>query len=236
MAIGELADGLEIDLNKVPKKYEGLDGTELAISESQERMAVVLAPQDAEAFCAAAAEENLNAQVVAVVTESPRLKMEWRGDTIVNIARAFLNTNGVTQRTDVEIEAPDPDAYYRKQVPECLKGKRLAEAFQENLARLEVCCQKGLAERFDASIGAATVLMPFAGKYQLTPEEAMVAKLPVIHGGDGRRHSDELWLHPRDCALLTVPRGCLRRRGEPFQALCSGCRPAQLPPDLPGIF
>ncbi len=182
VAIGELADGLEIDLNKVPKKYEGLDGTELAISESQERMAVVLAPQDAEAFCAAAAEENLNAQVVAVVTESPRLKMEWRGDTIVNIARAFLNTNGVTQRTDVEIEAPDPDAYYRKQVPECLKGKRLAEAFQENLARLEVCCQKGLAERFDASIGAATVLMPFAGKYQLTPEEAMVAKLPVIHG------------------------------------------------------
>ena len=182
VAIGELADGLEIDLNKVPKKYEGLDGTELAISESQERMAVVLAPQDVEAFCAAAAEENLNAQVVAVVTESPRLKMEWRGDTIVNIARAFLNTNGVTQRTDVEIEAPDPDAYYRKQVPECLKGKRLAEAFQENLARLEVCCQKGLAERFDASIGAATVLMPFAGKYQLTPEEAMVAKLPVIHG------------------------------------------------------
>ena len=159
-----------------------MDGTELAISESQERMAVVLAPQDVEAFCAAAAEENLNAQVVAVVTESPRLKMEWRGDTIVNIARAFLNTNGVTQRTDVEIEAPDPDAYYRKQVPECLKGKRLAEAFQENLARLEVCCQKGLAERFDASIGAATVLMPFAGKYQLTPEEAMVAKLPVIHG------------------------------------------------------
>ncbi len=186
VAIGELADGLEIDLNKVPKKYEGLDGTELAISESQERMAVVLAPGDVDAFCDAAAEENLNAQVVAVVTESPRLKMEWRGDVIVDVARSFLNTNGVTQRTDVEITAPNPEQNYRKLVPDCLKGKPLAQAFGDNLARLEVCCQKGLAERFDASIGAATVLMPFAGKYQLTPEEAMVAKLPV-----GSRETDD---------------------------------------------
>ena len=186
VAIGELADGLEIDLNKVPKKYEGLDGTELAISESQERMAVVLAPGDVDAFCAAAVEENLNAQVVAVVTESPRLKMEWRGDVIVDVARSFLNTNGVTQRTDVEITAPNPEQNYRKLVPDCLKDKPLAQAFGDNLARLEVCCQKGLAERFDASIGAATVLMPFAGRYQLTPEEAMVAKLPV-----GSRETDD---------------------------------------------
>ena len=182
VAIGELADGLRIDLNKVPKKYEGLDGTELAISESQERMAVVLAPKDADAFIAAAKEENLNAQVVAIVTKEPRLRMTWRDDTIVNISRAFLDTNGITQKNDVLIEAVNPKEYYRALVPACLKDKPLAQAFRENLSRLEVCCQKGLSERFDASIGAATVLMPFAGKYQLTPEEAMAAKLPVMHG------------------------------------------------------
>ena len=182
VAIGELADGLDIDLNAVPKKYDGLDGTELAISESQERMAVVLAPGDVDAFIAAADRENLNAQVVAVVTAEPRLRMQWRDDTIVDIARAFLDTNGVTQNAEAVIEAPNPDEYYRDLVPECLQNKPLAEAFSDNLKRLEVCSQKGLVERFDASIGAASVLMPFAGKYQLTPEDAMVAKLPVIHG------------------------------------------------------
>ena len=182
VAIGELADGLEIDLNKVPKKYEGLDGTELAISESQERMAVVLSPKDVEAFITAANDENLNAQVVAVVTKEPRLRMTWRNDTIVDISRAFLDTNGVTQKNSVTIEAVDPARYYRNLVPESLKNKPLAKAFQDNLSRLEVCSQKGLSERFDSSIGAATVLMPFAGKYQLTPEEAMAAKIPVLHG------------------------------------------------------
>ena len=182
VAIGELAEGLVVNLDKVPKKYEGLDGTELAISESQERMAVVLDKKDVEAFCKASAEENLNAQVVAVVTEEPRLQMEWRGDRIVDIARSFLDTNGVTQNAKVLIEAPDADKNYRELVPEELAGENLAEAFKKNLSRLEVCGQKGLSERFDASIGAATVLMPFAGKYQMTPEEAMVAKLPVDHG------------------------------------------------------
>ena len=181
VAIGELAPGLSIDLNKVPKKYEGLDGTELAISESQERMAVVLAPEDVEVFQKKAREENLDATVVAVVTEEPRLKMEWRGDEIVNLSRAFLDTNGVTQNADATISAPQGESY-RKSVPACLEGKEGTEALKANMARLEVCCQKGLSERFDASIGAATVLMPFSGEYQLTPEEAMVAKIPLREG------------------------------------------------------
>ena len=181
VAIGELAPGLRIDLNQVPKKYEGLDGTELAISESQERMAVVLAPQDVELFQKRAREENLDATVVAVVTEEPRLRMEWRGDEIVNLSRAFLDTNGVTQNADAQIAAPQ-GASYRKSVPACLKDKEGTEALKANMARLEVCCQKGLSERFDSSIGAATVLMPFSGEYQLTPEEAMVAKIPLLHG------------------------------------------------------
>lgn len=178
VAIGELAPGLDICLDKVPKKYEGLDGTELAISESQERMAVVLAPEDVAAFTAAADAENLDATVVATVTAAPRLCMRWRGDTIVDIARAFLDTNGVTQQAAALIAAPAGQSY-RDSVPAALQDKPLDKAFQENLARLEVCCQKGLAERFDASIGAGTVLMPFAGKYQLTPEEGMVAKIPT---------------------------------------------------------
>ncbi len=182
VAIGELAPGLEIDLNKVPKKYEGLDGTELAISESQERMAVVLDPKDVEKFRAKAQEENLDAQVVAIVTEEPRLKMEWRGDRVVDLSRAFLDTNGVTQNADAFISAPDETKNYRNAVPACLENKSLDEAFAENLSRLEVCGQKGLSERFDASIGAGTVLMPFAGKYQLTPEDAMVAKIPLLTG------------------------------------------------------
>ncbi len=182
VAIGELADGLSIDLDSVPKKYEGLDGTELAISESQERMAVVLAPENVDAFLEAAKEENLNAQVVARVTAEHRLKMSWRGNTIVNLSRAFLNTNGVMQTAKAVITAPNPEEYYRILVPECLKNKPLPQAFEKNLSRLEVASQKGLVERFDASIGAGTVHMPFGGKYQLTPEEAMVAKIPLEHG------------------------------------------------------
>ena len=181
VAIGELAPGLEIDLNKVPKKYEGLDGTELAISESQERMAVVVAPEDAERFCSYAAEENLDAQIVAVVTEQPRLKMEWRGDRIVDLSRAFLDTNGVTQNANAKICAPQTENY-RSAVPEALRDIGGAAALKANMARLPVCGQKGLSERFDSSIGAATVLMPFAGQYQLTPEEAMVAKIPLLEG------------------------------------------------------
>ena len=182
VAIGELADGLRIDLDRVPKKYEGLDGTELAISESQERMAVVLSPADVAAFVSAAGKENLDAAMVAVVTAEPRLRMSWRGNTIVDITRAFLGTNGVTQHAEALIAAADPADNYRELVPETLRGLPIGEAFRKNLSRLEVCGQKGLSERFDSSIGAATVLMPFAGKYQLTPEEAMVAKVPVTDG------------------------------------------------------
>ncbi len=181
VAIGELADGLRIDLDKVPKKYEGLDGTELAISESQERMAVVTDRADAEKFIALAKEENLEATVVARVTDENRLIMTWRGNTIVDLSRDFLNTNGVVQHARAEI-APMDDNDYRTAVPAALEGMSSAEALKANLSRLEVCSQKGLVERFDSSIGAATVLMPYAGGSQLTPEEAMVAKLPLLKG------------------------------------------------------
>ena len=182
MAIGELADGLTVDLDRVSKKYEGLDGTELAISESQERMAVVLDPKDVPAFLQAAHQENLEAQQVAEVTENPRLKMNWRGDLIVDLSREFLNTNGVTQRAKAKITAVDPAEDYRHLAPKALRDLPVGKAFEENLKRLEVCSQKGLSERFDSSIGAGTVLMPFSGKYQLTPEEAMVAKIPLLKG------------------------------------------------------
>ena len=182
VAIGELADGLTVDLDKVTKKYEGLDGTELAISESQERMAVVLDKADVERFIELSETENLEATAVAVVTESPRLTMNWRGDTIVNLSREFLNTNGVTQVSSAFITAPDPDNCYRNSCPEKLKGMEVTEAIKENMARLEVCSQIGLSERFDASIGAGTVIMPFGGKTQLTPQEAMAAKIPLIKG------------------------------------------------------
>ena len=182
VAIGELADGLTVDLDKVTKKYDGLDGTELAISESQERMAVVLAPKDVERFIAEAGKENLEATAVAVVTERPRLTMQWRGKTIVDLSRRFLNTNGVTQTAQAYITAPDTNHCYRAQAPAELQGKETAEAFTANLSRLEVCSQKGLCERFDSSIGAATVLMPFGGVTQLTPQDAMAAKLPLLHG------------------------------------------------------
>ncbi len=182
VAIGELADGLTVDLDKVTKKYDGLDGTELAISESQERMAVVLEAKDVDAFIAEADKENLEAKAVAVVTEDPRLTMKWRGKTIVDLSREFLNTNGVTQTAQAYIEAPDAGSNYRTHAPEVLRGKDISESFKENLGRLEVCSQRGLSERFDASIGAATVMMPFGGKTQLTPEEAMAAKLPLLEG------------------------------------------------------
>ncbi len=182
VAIGELADGLKIDLDKVPKKYDGLDGTELAISESQERMAVVLDKADVDKFIKLSNEENLEATPVAVVTSDNRLEMTWRGDKIVSLSRDFLNTNGVTQHAKVEIAAVDDTRNYTKQVPECFAKLDNAHALKANLARLEVCSQKGLVERFDSSIGAATVLMPYAGKYQLTPEEAMVAKIPLLEG------------------------------------------------------
>ena len=182
VAIGELADGLTINLDSVPKKYEGLDGTELAISESQERMAVVLAKEDVEKFISLSLEENLEATPVAVVTNKNRLEMTWRGDKIVDISRNFLNTNGVVQHACAKIGKISKEENYTSIVPDELKGLSNAKALKKNLERLEVCSQKGLAERFDSSIGAATVLMPFAGKYQFTPEEAMIAKIPLLHG------------------------------------------------------
>lgn len=182
VAIGELADGLDIDLDKVRKKYDGLDGTELAISESQERMAVVLDKSDVDAFIALAGEENLEAYPVAIVAKNPRLTMKWRGDVIVSLSREFLNTNGVTQVATSYITAPDADNCYRTSVPKALEGLDTKTAFKKNLSRLECCSQRGLVERFDASIGAATVMMPFGGKTQLTPEDAMAAKIPLLKG------------------------------------------------------
>ena len=182
VAIGELADGLTVDLDKVTKKYDGLDGTELAISESQERMAVVLDKNDVDKFIKYAETENLEATAVAVVTESPRLTMNWRGDKIVDLSRDFLNTNGVTQEAKAFITAPKAEDCYRNSCPEKLKDMPFEEAIGENMARLEVCSQIGLSERFDASIGAATVIMPFGGKTQLTPQEAMAAKIPLEQG------------------------------------------------------
>ena len=181
VAIGELADGLKINLDAVPKKYDGLDGTELAISESQERMAVVVDKSDIDRFIELSNEENLEATVVAQVTDTNRLEMTWRGDKIVDLSRDFLNTNGVVQHAKAEISAVD-EISYRTEAPDCLKDMTVSEAFKANLSRLEVCSQKGLVERFDSSIGAGTVLMPYAGKYQLTPEEAMVAKIPLLKG------------------------------------------------------
>ncbi|WP_024347460.1 phosphoribosylformylglycinamidine synthase [Lacrimispora indolis] len=178
VAIGELADGLRIDLDKVPKKYAGLDGTEIAISESQERMAVVVDPEDGDRFLAYAAEENLEAVAVAVVTEEPRLVMNWRGKTIVNISRRFLDTNGAHQEASVVVEVPDKErsAFVRREIPD------VREAWLGLLSDQNVCSQKGLVEMFDSSIGAGSVFMPYGGRYQLTETQAMVAKLPVLHG------------------------------------------------------
>ena len=179
VAIGELADGLQIDLDKVPKKYAGLDGTELAISESQERMAVVLDPKDVDQFLAYAAEENLEAVAVATVTEEKRLVMHWRGKEIVNLSRAFLNTNGAHQETNVIVEMPKKeDCYYEKQE----KIDDIRKVWLKTLSDLNICSKKGLVEMFDSSIGAGTVLMPYGGKFQTTPIQTMVAKLPVMEG------------------------------------------------------
>ena len=184
VAIGELADGLDINLDAVPKKYEGLDGTELAISESQERMAVVVSPTDAEAFIKEARDENLEATRVAVVTDANRLRMSWRGKTIVDLSRDFLNTNGVRQKASIRVSDVNPDANPLADIPAEIKVFKndLSQAWKENLRRLNVCSQKGLGERFDSTIGAGTVLMPFGGKHQLTPSEGMAAKLPVPNG------------------------------------------------------
>ena len=179
VAIGELADGLHIFLDKVPKKYAGLDGTELAISESQERMAVVVAPKDVDKMLAFADEENLEAVVAAEVTKEPRLVMYWKDKVIVDIARAFLDTNGAHQETDVVVTMPDEKKNYFKENKEVKDVKR---AWLATLKDLNVCSQKGLVEMFDSSIGAASVYMPYGGKYQLTPTQTMVAKLPVDSG------------------------------------------------------
>ena len=179
VAIGELADGLEVNLDKVPKKYAGLDGTELAISESQERMAVVVAKSDVDKMLDFAAEENLEAVVVAEVTESPRLVLKWRGKTIVDISRAFLDTNGAHQETDVEVTIPDQDKNYFREKKDTRDLKR---AWLDTLRDLNVCSQKGLVEMFDSSIGASTVTMPYGGKTQHTPIQTMIAKLPVLEG------------------------------------------------------
>ena len=195
VAIGELADGLDVNLDLVPKKYEGLDGTELAISESQERMAVVVAPRDRDEFLRYAAEENLEATPVAVVTKKPHLVLNWRGKAIVDISRAFLNTNGAHQETDVEVEAPSEKDNYLKTIAseraaavldgleeDSTDGQAFATAFISELGDLNVCSQKGLVEQFDSSIGAGTVTMPYGGQYQMTETQTMVSKLPVLGG------------------------------------------------------
>ena len=178
VAIGELADGLRVELDKVPKKYAGLDGTEIAISESQERMAVVVDPKDVDEFMSYAKEENLEATKVAVVTEEPRLVLIWRGKEIVNLSRAFLDTNGAHQETNVEVEMPEQEGslFRRNEIND------VRSAWLNTLADLNVCSQKGLIEMFDGSIGAGSVFMPHGGKYQLTETQAMVAKVPVQKG------------------------------------------------------
>ncbi len=177
VAIGELADGLRINLDKVPKKYEGLDGTELAISESQERMAVVVRAKDADTFIKYAHEENLEATIVAEVTDENRLVMSWRGNIVCDISRDFLNTNGAVKNTDIEVELPDEaKAPFNKTVDDVRDG------WLKTLGNLNVCSQKGLSEKFDSTIGAGSVLMPFGGRYQFTPTDGMAAKVPVLSG------------------------------------------------------
>lgn len=182
VAIGELAPGLVIDLDMVPRKYDGLDGTELAISESQERMAVVIDPSDRLKFEAFAAEENLETAIVATVTAERRLKMTWRGKVIVDLSRDFLDTNGTRQETDVLVSAPDNENSFFHSSVVNNRGKDIRQVWFDALSDLNVCSQKGLIERFDSTIGAGTVLLPFGGKYQITPAECMVAKLPLLKG------------------------------------------------------
>ena len=178
VAIGELAPGLQINLDKVPKKYAGLDGTEIAISESQERMAVVVDPKDVDEFMKYANEENLEAVVVAVVTEEPRLVLNWRGKEVVNISRAFLDTNGAHQETEVLVDIPNKEGNVLEREEKAPADTKAA--WLSMLADLNTCSQKGLVEMFDGSIGAGSVFMPYGGKYQLTETQAMVAKVPVM--------------------------------------------------------
>ena len=175
VAIGELCRGLNINLDKVLKKYEGLDGTELAVSESQERMAVALGKENAEKFIKFAEKENLEAVIVAEVTDDDRLKMTWRGKTIVDVSRSFLDTNGATAVTDIKVKAP-------KEYPYEIKDVDVKEKWINTLKELNVCSKKGLIERFDSTIGGNTVLLPLGGKYQKTPAEGMAAKIPVLNG------------------------------------------------------
>ena len=178
VAIGELADGLEINLDKVPKKYEGLDGTELAISESQERMAVVVADKDVENFINLAEKENIEATVVAKVVEEPRVKMYWRNKVIVDLSREFLNTNGDVKNANAKITKPlDAENYFAS-----TEVSDIEKTWKETITDLNCCSQRGLVERFDSTIGANTVIMPFGGKYQLTPAEGMVARIPTLEG------------------------------------------------------
>lgn len=179
VAIGELADGLIINLDKVPKKYEGLDGTELAISESQERMAVVVSKEDAEKFIQLAETENIESTIVAEVVEEPRVKMYWRGKCIVDISREFLDTNGDVKKVDVIAQKPD---YEKSPLATQKNPNDIETKWKETISSLNCCSQKGLVERFDSTIGANTVLMPFGGKYQLTPSQGMVARIPTLKG------------------------------------------------------
>ena len=195
VAVGELTDGLDINLDKVPKKYEGLDGTELAISESQERMAVVVKKEDADQFIRYAAEENLEATIIADVTDTKRLVMKWRGDTIVNISRAFLDTNGAQQVKAAYIAKPDDAGYFHQEEISDVKGTWISA-----MADLNNCSQQGLSERFDSTVGAGTVLMPFGGKYQKTPTDGMVAKFPVRKGAT---NSASFMAHGFDPELAT---------------------------------
>lgn len=182
VAIGELTDGLEIDLDRVPKKYEGLDGTELAISESQERMAVVVDKNDADRFIELSHAENLEAVIVATVTDTKRLRMNWNGDYIVDLSREFLDTNGVTQNTKIHVNAPSDVDYFEERAKEAASGNDLKSTWVKNLKDLNICSQKGLVERFDSTIGTGSVILPFGGKHQATPSQAMVAKIPVLEG------------------------------------------------------
>jgi phosphoribosylformylglycinamidine synthase len=202
VAIGELADALEINLNAVSKKYEGLDGTELAISESQERMAVVIEAADVNEFIELAASENLEATVVAEVKAHNRLIMDWNGNDIVNLSRTFLDTNGATQKTDIRVLKPiESDNYFKKSANNRLvEAGNLKEKWMQNLADINVASQKGLVEKFDSSIGAASVTMPFGGKYQLTPTQAMTAKIPLIKG---ETNTGTVMSHGYDSKLTT---------------------------------
>jgi phosphoribosylformylglycinamidine synthase len=184
VAIGEMADGLEINLDSIPKKYEGLDGTELAISESQERMAVMVSPENAEKFISEAAAENLEATPVAFVSEVPRIRMRWKGKLIVDISREFLNTSGIKKESRAIVKEPCETGNFFNILPceTSMCADDIKTAWLNNLSRLNVCSQRGLVERFDSTIGAGTVLMPLGGKYQLSPSEGMVAKIPLIEG------------------------------------------------------